>query len=134
MNGTRLILLTAAAFLLALGPMIVACGDDGGTQASPPVVSPDLPPEVGGIEALHGYLRVTGVDGRRGILADPIDCDDRADGDFCIKSDKAASIYAPGLVKVFLANVDSQDEDIWQVSITRTEAGWQVTLVDALPK
>ncbi len=83
---------------------------------------------------MRSYLLATGFDGHRGDLTDPIDCADLAvdslDAEFCVID--AASVYAPGLVILFVADADAQ-EDVWEVHIDHTNEGWQVGEIEAIP-
>lgn len=124
-------LLTA---LVGAACLIAACG--GGTDSVAPSPSPsgppDLSPRVGAVDAMRRYLRETGVDGRNGDLIDPADCAalDGGDGDFCIIDD--ASVYAPGLVILWVADVDHQEEDVWEVHLEPGTNAWEVVQVESL--
>ena len=114
--------------LFGLCVAILACGGDGAPSTSAPAASADLPPKVGGVEAMRSYLLTSGLDGNKGKFTDPINCADLpsgvGDGDYCVID--AASVYAPGLVILFVADAHSQQNNVWQVHINRNSAGWQV--------
>jgi len=115
---------------------LVACSGGSASKPSPgvtetPVASPtgSTDPRVGAIDVMRTYLRDTGVDGKTGKLADPIDCSDvKGDADFCIIDD--ASVYAPALVILHVADVDNTKEDVWQVHVNLEDGGWKVTDVE----
>lgn len=123
-----------AAGLVAL---FLACngGDGNGATPSPqtptPEVSPTLRPDVDmdAIEAMRTYLRDTGLDGKTGELADPFDClQMEGDADFCIIDE--ASVYAPGVVILHVADADNPSEDVWQVHLNKMEGRWEVVDVE----
>ncbi len=136
--------LAVVAFALILALFALACAGDGGPEtATPrdggspvPVPSPNLPP-LGepAVEMLRLYLRDTGLDGSRGELTDPIDCDVAeavgADGKFCIVVD--AGHYAPALAIIFITRTDTGDS--WQVHVDldARSSVWEVTDIDFLP-
>jgi hypothetical protein len=112
--------------------LFLACDGDGGHPgpASPTAeLSDNLSPTVGGVEAMRRYIQEVGLDGRRGTLTDPLDCAEAATadgvrGDFCIA--QAASVYAPGLVVLFIGEPESYQEKAWRARVDRTEDGWAV--------
>lgn len=112
------------------GALFLACGDSGKPEPSSPTpVSADLSPREGGVTAIRQYIEDVGLDGRRGTLTDPLDCAEAADaddveGDFCIA--EAASVYAEGLVILFVGEPGSFEEKAWQVRVDRKEEGWVV--------
>ncbi len=118
--------------------LAMACGgdDDSSSGSSKPQGSPDWSPTSGGIEAIRRYLPGTGLDGKKGELTEPFDCAKLPDGDsegtFCIVD--SASVYAPGLVILNIARVDSAESgvfrDAWRVHLNPGEAGWEVTQVE----
>jgi hypothetical protein len=136
----RAVLLVSALLLASLG---AACGDEDKPDATPsPSGPPDLSPRGGGLAAMRSYLQTEGVGGRKGAITDPVDCKEvpegGADEEFCIIDD--ASTYAPGLVIVYVARVDSRDgdepetfEDVWEVHLEPGEQAWQVTDVEEVP-
>lgn len=125
--------LIAASLLLAAA----ACGggdgdgEDGAGGTASPAASPTyvdpLSPRVGGLEAARAYLRETGIEGRKGELTDPPQCDlsDGEDGEFCIH--EPLSVFAPGLVLLAVALADDPEGEIWQMRIERQGDAWTVT-------
>jgi hypothetical protein len=121
-----------------------ACGDDddasGDSTPTPePSASGDGTPRVsatptpGSLEALAAYLEETGIDGQTGALTDPFDCaeiTDDTDGDFCIRNE--VSIYGPGRVVLYVADVEDTDARVWSVRVTLTDNTWEVTGVENL--
>ncbi len=126
-------LLITAAAVLTIG--LLSCGDGNGDPSpSASATSPaptgdlDLSPTVGGVEVLRRYVVSTGLEGKKGTLTDPVDCakvGDAAKGDFCIIEN--ASVYAPGLIIAYVANVEKQDKEIWTVRLRRGDVNWEVT-------
>ena len=125
--------------IAAVFAIILACngGGDGTPTEEPstptPEASPNLSPTVGSIEAMRLYLMDTGLDGRTGTLTDPIDCNELmnledVEGDFCIFDD--ASVYALGLVILFVADVESPDEDVWEIHMEPGASAWDIVDVD----
>jgi hypothetical protein len=91
---------------------------------------------------MRRHLANEGVSGRKGQVTDPIDCaelpESGADEEFCIID--AASNYAPGVVILYVARVDSRDgdrpdlfSDVWEVHLEPGENAWQVTDVEEVP-
>jgi hypothetical protein len=114
--------------------LLVACGDDedtGGDEPVPTVSGDPTDPRVGGLEAARQLLRNEGIDGEKGDLSNPVDCADlpgEVDADFCLIDD--ASVYAPGLVILYVARPDDRD-DVWEVRVEHPERGqWEVTNVE----
>ena len=133
--------LASAAVMLAV--LMGACGDSEDSASSPTPSGPaDLSPRVGGVDAMRRYLEAEGVGGRKGDITDPIDClqlpEGGADEEFCIIDD--ASVYAVGLVILYVARVDSRDgdrpelfDDVWEVRLAPGEDAWEVTDVEEVP-
>lgn len=120
--------------LVAAACVIAACGGGTGSATPSPTASgpPDLSPRAGGVDAMRRYLRETGLEGEKGDLTDPADCAalDGGGGDFCIIDE--ASVYAPGLVILWVADVDHQDEDVWEVHLEPGTNAWEVVQVESL--
>jgi len=130
--------------VLAVGALLAAgCGGDEKEPSTPTPSGPaDLTPRVGGVDAMRRYLFDDGLDGRKGELTDPINCaevpQDSADQEYCIIDD--ASTYAAGLVILYVARVDSRNDDkpdefkdIWEVHLEPGEAAWSITDVEEVP-
>jgi hypothetical protein len=131
-------------FVLGIAVLVasvcMACnGDEEATPSPTPSGSPDLSPQAGGVEAMRGYLAQDGLDGRKGGITDPLNCaelgEGRGDEEFCIID--AASTYSPGLVILYVARVDSRDDDrpdlyhdVWEVHLEPSDDSWQVTDVE----
>ena len=129
----RLLAFAAAIAVLAL----VACNSKGGasnpspTASQTPQASPtgSADPRVGAVDEMRAYLLDTGIDGKKGTLADPIDCgESNGDANFCVIDD--ASVYAPALVILHVADVDNTKENVWQVHLNLEASGWKVTDVE----
>lgn len=132
-------------FVLAM-VALMACGGDGGPARSPEEVTSTPAPsatagptptkfKVRSIEAARQYLASTGIDGKKGALTDPFDCADLpksgAEGEYCIVDD--ASIYAPGLAILYIADPDKPDERVWEVRLKPDGDDWAVTEVKDVP-
>lgn len=141
-----LTILTAAALTLAIATLAGCGGDGGGTSPTPapassatpgasrqPTTEPSSRP--GGIEGARAYLKETGLGGKKGDLTDPVDCaglpDKGVKGDFCIID--GASVYAPGLVILFIADADKQTEKVWEVHLKPEGGTWKTTSVEEVP-
>lgn len=135
-------LVTAILVTLALA-LLAACGDDDdGGEATPTpdpsasgdaTAAPSASPTPGSIEALGAYLEDEGMDGQTGALTDPIDCadiTDDTDGEFCIRNE--VSIYGPGRVVVYVADVEDTNEKVWSVRVTLVDNEWQVTQAESI--
>jgi hypothetical protein len=133
----------ALGALLAVTAALAACGGDDADDTptptatpagSPAEVTPDPASKTAGIEAMRAYLETEGLDGKKGAFTDPVDCvdlPDDFDGDFCVVDD--ASVYAPGLVILFVVNAEKQDEEAWEVHLKPSDGAWQVTEVEEVP-
>jgi hypothetical protein len=124
-----LVIVASLSLVLAVG---VACGDDDSDSVETPTPSstgpPEDSPEVAGVVAAEAYLRETGVDGRKGTFTDPRSCaevGDDPEGAFCIH--EGFSVYAAGLVILRIANPEEADDEVWEVRLTKTDTGWEVT-------
>jgi hypothetical protein len=126
--------------VLLFAALASACGNGDDPAPSPTNSSPaDLSPRVGGLEAMREHLSSEGLDGNTGQVTDPADCKELpqggADEEFCIIDD--ASNYGPGVVILYVARVDSRDDnrpdlfnDVWEVHLEPGENAWQVTDVE----
>jgi hypothetical protein len=132
-NGVALLLAACAGALL----LAAACANGDNIDPGEPTETPSerelRMPRIGGIEAARAYLHETGLNGKKGALTDPIDCEQLPErgvrGQFCIYD--AASHYAPGLVVLFVADVRNRERDVWQMSIELRGSTWEVVRVES---
>lgn len=125
---------------------LAACG--GASEPSPPpdgvagipATSATVGPtptqfKVRSIEAVRQYLASTGIRGKKGALTEPFDCADLpeggAKGEYCIVDD--ASIYAPGLAILYIADPQKPHERVWEVRLKPNGDDWAVTEVTDVP-
>ncbi len=122
--------------LIALVMLLTACGDDDDASTDQSTASPTTngsstpQPNQDVTDAAGAYLQETGIDDNTGDLTDPLDCvqiNDDTEGDFCIH--QAASTYALGLAILVVGDADNPDEDAWEMRLTPTDSGWEVTSV-----
>jgi hypothetical protein len=139
--------LTFAAALALLGLMALATGCGGSKEPSPTPTTtaassstpaPEQTPaefKVKSIEAARQYLASTGIHGKKGDLTDPFDCArlpaTGASGAFCIVD--GASVYAPGLAIIYVANPKKQKTEVWEMRLKPGSQGWEVTEVRDVP-
>lgn len=134
-TGTSVTLLLAACAAALLLAAACANGDD--IEPGQPTETPSerelRMPRIGGIEAARAYLRETGLNGKKGALTDPFDCEQLPErgvrGQFCIHD--AASHFAPGLVILFVADVRDRERDVWQMNIELRGSTWEVVRVES---
>ena len=133
-------------FILVVVAAIIsgACNNSDDDPPSPtPSAATDLSPRVGGVDAMRRYLLDEGIDGHKGGISEPLNCAELPEGgaaeEFCIIDD--ASTYAVGLVILYVARADSQDEDrpelfkeVWEVHLEPGDNAWQVTDVEEVPQ
>lgn len=130
-----------AVLAVALALVALACdGDSGPEMPAPQATGSPTPvatlPPLGqpAVEALRVYLQDTGIDDKKGVLTDPIDCaaaeEVGAEGQFCIVVD--GGHYAPALAILFVTHRESGT--FWQVHVDLDveSSVWEVTSVDPL--
>lgn len=143
MNRNLAVALALVSFGLAV--VAAACGGSGEPSPTPAATSPSggtaapeqTPSEfkAKSIEAARQYLASTGIHGKKGELTEPYDCARSAAGSgsgaFCIIDD--ASVYAPGLAIIYVANPKKPQTEVWEVRLKPGGAGWEVTEVRDVP-
>ncbi len=144
MRRTLTILTAIALTVLAVAALGGCGGDDESATPTPassatpgasgePTAAPSS--RAGGIEGARAYLKDTGLGGKKSDLTDPEVCarlpDEGVEGDFCIIDD--ASVYAPGLVILYIADADKQTEKVWEVRLEPEGEVWKVTTVEEVP-
>jgi hypothetical protein len=124
-------------FLLAIVAAFVVlysgCGDDNDekTTETPAATAEGTPEPIQRTEslaALRTYLEEVGLDGLTGELTAPVECAAStaagANGKFCLLE---TSLFAPALALVLVADVEDQQDRVWQVRIVLEDGSWRVT-------